>query len=251
MKKVLAFDLDGTLTESKTVMEDRMSELFNRLLEHFHLCVISGASFGQFKKQFIAGLNVAPAKLERLHLMPTCGTSYYIFDITLQDWRKVYAEDLDHAQKAKIHRALLKAYKDSPYWPKKVWGELVEDRGSQITLSTLGQEAPREAKEAWDPDNTKKSVLRDRTAELIPEFEVRTGGLTSVDVTKPGIDKAYGMKRLTELLGVSQDEILFFGDRVAPGGNDYPVKAMGIDTLEISGWKDTANALEAILHVVA
>ncbi len=249
MKKVLAFDLDGTLTESKTVMEDRMSELLNRLLDHFHICVISGGSFEQFKKQFIAGLQVAPARLERLHLMPTCGTSYYIYDITTQDWRKVYAEDLTHAQKEKIRRALSNAFKASSYWPKKTWGELVEDRGSQVTLSTLGQEAPREVKEAWDPDNRKKYKLRDLVAELLPEFEVRTGGLTSIDVTKPGIDKAYGMKRLSELLGISQDEILFFGDRVNPGGNDYPVKAMGVDTLEISSWKDTANALEAILHV--
>jgi phosphomannomutase len=53
-----------------------------------------------------------------------------------------------------------------------------------------------------------------------------------------------------ELLSVSMDDILFFGDRVTPGGNDYPVKAMGIDTLEISHWKETALALEAILHVI-
>lgn len=250
MKKVLVFDLDGTLTESKTVMEDRMSAIMGNLLDSFHLCVISGGSFEQFKKQFIAGLKVEPSKLERLHLMPTCGTSYYVYDVPSKDWQKVYSEDLAKEQKDTISKALLRGFEDSGLMSAKTWGELVEDRGSQVTLSTLGQDAPRLEKEAWDPDNKKKQKIRDIVAEYVPDFEVRTGGLTSIDVTKPGIDKAYGMSKLMELLSVSMDEILFFGDRVTPGGNDYPVKAMGIDTMEISHWKETALALEAILHVI-
>src|SRR5690606_31015921 len=133
------------------------------------------------------------------------------------------------------------------YREDKIWGEIVEDRGSQITLSALGQEAPVDAKEAWDPDNSKKFKLRNFVAEQIPEFEVRSGGTTSIDVTKLGIDKAYGMQKLMEILGVTKDEILFFGDRLKEGGNDYPVKAMGIDSLEVSNWEHTAIALRAIL----
>ena len=105
-------------------------------------------------------------------------------------------------------------------------------------------------KEAWDPDNMKKLKLRDYIAPLIPEFEVRVGGVTSIDVTKQGIDKAYGMKKLIELLDITKEDILFIGDRLQEGGNDYPVKAMGIDCLEISDWRETALAVEAILHVV-
>ena len=86
-------------------------------------------------------------------------------------------------------------------------------------------------------------------SSLIPEFEVRSGGLTSVDVTKPGIDKAYGMKKLMNILNLKTEEILFIGDRLKEGGNDYPVKAFGIDCLEISHWQETAVAIEAILHV--
>ena len=85
---------------------------------------------------------------------------------------------------------------------------------------------------------------------MIPEFEVRVGGVTSIDVTKLGIDKAFGMKKLTEILGIDKSEVLFLGDRLAEGGNDYPVKAMGIDSLEVSHWRDTANLVEAILLVV-
>ncbi len=87
-------------------------------------------------------------------------------------------------------------------------------------------------------------------APLLPDFEVRAGGTTTIDITKKGIDKAYGMQKLIEQLGLSKEDVLFFGDKLQEGGNDYPVKAMGIDSLEVSDWQDTALALEAILHVV-
>lgn len=118
----------------------------------------------------------------------------------------------------------------------------------QDIVDVLGKQGVR-LKEDWDPDNKKKQALRNFVAPLIPEFEVRVGGLTSVDVTKPGIDKAYGMQKLMELLDISKQDILFVGDRLQEGGNDYPVKAFGIDSLEISHWRETAIAVEAIVHV--
>ncbi len=83
----------------------------------------------------------------------------------------------------------------------------------------------------------------------MPDLEVRLGGTTSVDVTRPGIDKSYGMKKLMAALGIAKDEILFFGDKLMEGGNDYPVKAMGIDSIAVEGWETTAYALEGILGV--
>lgn len=249
MKKVIAFDLDGTLAESKSALTDRMAELLNQLLESFHVCVISGGKFGQFEKQLLANLQADPTKLEKLHLMPTCGTRYYVYSVAEGDWKQVYAEDFTREQKDKIIAALEKGIDTLGYREAKPWGELIEDRGSQITFSALGQEAPVDAKEAWDPDNAKKSKLRDVVAELIPEFEVRSGGTTSIDITKLGIDKAYGMNKLMDMLDISKEEILFMGDSLQEGGNDYPVKAMGIDSLEVSNWKDTAIAIQAIVHV--
>lgn len=250
MKQVIAFDLDGTLAESKSALDDHMAELLNQLLEKFQVCVISGGKFEQFQKQLLGNLQVSPAKLEKLHLMPTCGTRYYTYDVAAGEWQQNYAEDFTEAEKKKITEALDKAVDQVGYREAKPWGELIEDRGSQVTFSALGQEAPVDAKEAWDPDNSKKLKLRNAVAELIPEFEVRSGGTTSIDVTKLGIDKAYGMNKLMSMLQIGKDDILFMGDRLAEGGNDYPVKAMGIDSLEVSSWRDTAIALTAILHVV-
>lgn len=250
MKKLITFDLDGTLAESKSALADRMSVLLNKLLDHFQVCVISGGKFEQFEKQLLGNLKTTPDKLEKLHLMPTCGTRYYVYDLPNATWNQVYAEDFKEEDKRKIIEALREGVKECGFDKDKTWGEQIEDRGSQITFSALGQEAPVKEKEEWDPDNTKKGELRDVVAKKIPEFEVRTGGTTSIDITKLGIDKAYGMEKLMQILEISKDDILFFGDRLSEGGNDYPVKAMGIDSIEVSSWKDTATSLQAILHTI-
>jgi phosphomannomutase len=257
MKKVIAFDLDGTLAPSKSPADDRITSLLKQLLDKFQVCVISGGKFEQFEKQLISSLEADPAQLERLHIMPTCGTQYYVYDLSEESWSKVYAEDFNESEKKKIITALNKGFDDLNYRSKKTYGECIEDRGSQVTFSVLGQDivdvlGPKgvRLKEEWDPDNKKKDELRDYIAPLIPEFEVRVGGVTSIDVTKKGIDKAYGMKKLMELLDISKDDILFIGDRLQPGGNDYPVKTFGVDSLEISHWQETAIAIEAILHIV-
>jgi HAD superfamily hydrolase (TIGR01484 family) len=262
MKKLIAFDLDGTLAESKSPAEDRMTELLARLLDKFEVCVISGGKFEQFKKQLLGNMEATPSQLEHLHIMPTCGTRYYQYDMgrakgANDGWYEVYAENFTEPQKKKIIAALNKGFDDLDMRAKKIYGECIEDRGSQVTFSVLGQDIVDELgkegvrlKEAWDPDNAKKNKLRDYIQPLIPEFEVRVGGVTSIDVTKKGIDKAYGMKKLMEMLGIGKEDILFIGDRLTPGGNDYPVKAFGIDSIEISHWQETALAVDAILHVV-
>jgi len=257
MKQVIAFDLDNTLAPSKSPLPDRMSGALSRLLDHFQVCVISGGKFGQFEKQILANLPADPSKLERLHFLPTCGTRYYVYDLPAGSWKQVYAEDFTEAEKKKIFDALNKGFDDLGYREKEVYGEYIEDRGSQVTYSVFGQdivdvlgEEGVRRKEAWDPTDEKKHKLRTYIADLIPEFEVRAGGVTSIDVTKPGVDKAYGMRKLMEMLQIGKNDILFLGDKLQEGGNDYPVKAMGIDCLEVSRWQDTALVAEGILHVL-
>jgi phosphomannomutase len=257
VRKVIAFDLDGTLAPSKSPLPDRMATALNKLLDKYQVCVISGGKFEQFEKQLLANLKADPAKLLKLHIMPTCGTRYLRYEKKSQNWRTVYAEDFNEKQKEKIISVLNKVVSELGYKEKKTWGETIEDRGSQITFSALGQdivdvlgEKGVELKEAWDPDNSKKNHIRDTAAPLLSDFEVRVGGVTSIDITKPGIDKAYGMQKLLNMLSITKEEILFIGDRLAEGGNDYPVKAMGIDCIEISSWQETALAVEAIIQVV-
>ncbi|HEX8227414.1 MAG TPA: HAD-IIB family hydrolase [Candidatus Saccharimonadales bacterium] len=257
MKKVIAFDLDGTLAPSKSFLHDSMAELLSELLDTFMVCVISGGKFGQFETQLLKDLHAEPAKLARLHLMPTCGTQYYAYDPSKGSWHQVYAENFTADEKDRIIAALTEGVQSLGLKEARTYGETIEDRGSQITFSALGQDIVAELgeegvrlKEAWDPESSKKNKLRDYVADRIPDFEVRVGGGTSIDITKPGIDKAYGMHKLMSMLDLSKDDILFMGDRLQEGGNDYPVKAMGIDSIEASRWQDTALVLQGILHVV-
>jgi phosphomannomutase len=246
-KRVIAFDLDDTLAVTKSPISDRMAELFGRLLEQYEVCVISGGRFTQFESQLLDNLKVDAEKLKRLHLMPTCGTRYYAYQNN--GWKQQYAEDLSTEDKELIVAKLTEGAKLLGYWEAKPYGEIVEDRGSQITFSALGQQAPPEKKYKWDPDGVKKHKLRDYAAPLLPHLEVRVGGTTSVDVTKIGIDKAYGMKKLTEVLGIGKEEFFFIGDRLEEGGNDYPVKAMGVDCMQISHANETELVIEAIINV--
>ena len=250
MKQLLSFDLDDTLAITKSPISDRMAELIGQLLEHFDVCVITGGRFEQIETQVVERLHIEPHKLSRLHLMPTCGTRYYRYDEIDENWRQQYAEDLTNDQKQLIQQVLEASAKQLGLWEDSPAGDIIEDRGSQITFSALGQQATPEDKYAWDPTGSKKAQLRDLAALSLPGLEVRAGGSTSIDVTREGIDKAYGMQKLIDELDISKDDILFFGDKLQEGGNDYPVKAMGVDCLDVGEWEDTAHRLESILAVI-
>lgn len=251
MKKVIAFDLDDTLAVSKAAISDRMGELLVELLDHFEVCVISGGKFELFKNHVVDRLEATPLQLRKLHLMPTCGTRYYRYDEVRDEWAMMYAEDLTPEQKARIIKVLEVEAKKLGMWRDKTWGDIIEDRDSQVTYSALGQQAPPAEKYKWSDQYAKeKLILRAAIAQQLPDLEVRLGGTTSVDVTKIGIDKAYGMKKLCEVLEISKDDILYMGDKLGEGGNDYPVKAYGIDCLEVAHQEDTAHILEALLLVI-
>ncbi len=250
MKKLLAFDLDDTLAITKSPISDHMAETLAKVLDEFEVCIISGGRFEQFKTQVIDRLHIEPHKLNKLHLMPTCGTRYYLYDQPSGEWKQQYAEDLTKQQKEQIIAVLEASAKELGLWEAHPAGDIIEDRGSQITFSALGQKATPEDKYAWDPDGTKKAALRDLAAQSLPGLEVRAGGSTSIDVTREGIDKAYGMQKLIDELDISKDDILFMGDKLQEGGNDYPVKAFGIECLDVDRWEDTVNRLETILAVI-
>jgi phosphomannomutase len=250
MKKVLAFDLDDTLAITKSPISDRMAGLLGRLLEHYDICVITGGRFEQIRSQVVDRLDAPEHLMGKLHLMPTCGTRYYRYDELEHKWVMQYAEDLTKEQKSRIIKALESTAKELNIWCENPKGEIIEDRFSQITMSALGQQASPEDKYAWaEKYKDVRPIYRDKVAEKLPDLEVRIGGTTSTDITLPGIDKAYGMERLIDAIDVSKDEILFFGDKLDEGGNDYPVKAMGIDSIPVDGWETTAYALDGVLGV--
>ena len=241
-----AFDLDDTLAPSKAPLPDPVRDALLRLLEVSEVCVISGGQVEQFRTQLVARLGVLPdAQAARLHLMPTCGTQYW--RLTSDGLTCIYAEDLTDDEKQRALAAVQEEAERLGLWATETWGPALEDRGSQITFSALGQQAPLDAKKAWDPTGEKKNRIRAAVQARLPDLEVRSGGSTSVDITRRGIDKAYGMTRLAELTGIPFAETVFVGDRLDPDGNDYPVKALGITTIAVEGWEDTVEVIDRII----
>lgn len=243
MKKLLIFDLDGTLAESKSPLSAENAELLGELLGVMKVAVISGGQFEQFETQLLTNLD-AGERLENLFLLPTCGTQFYRYSA---GWSKVYSEDLTVEERKVITAALQQALRESGIEVTKVWGPAIEDRGSQVTLSVLGQEAPLSEKERWDPDFTKRSAILAVLEPLLPKFSVRMGGTTSIDVTKAGIDKAYGIAKLHEQLDIPLKEMLFVGDAIFVGGNDFPVQEVGVDSLLVRDPTETARIIQTVL----
>jgi phosphomannomutase len=243
MKKLIVFDLDGTIAESKSSLDAEMSALLRDLLAIVKVAVVSGGNWPQFERQLVSQLP-SDANLNDLSLLPTCGTKFYKYNSV---WEKLYSEDFTGMEKEKIVSALQKAIGFAGVGAETSWGERIEDRGSQITLSALGQQAPLEEKQKWDPDFAKRKLMKAFLDDLIPEYSVRLGGTTSIDVTKPGVDKAYGIGKLRDLLGVAISEMIFVGDALFPGGNDYPAKEAGVVSIQVRDPSETKRVIEAII----
>ncbi|WP_243226653.1 HAD-IIB family hydrolase [Microbacterium sp. CIAB417] len=244
---IVAFDLDDTLAPSKSALDPEMAAILAELVAVTDVAVISGGQFSQFESQLLAPLAQAGAvRPTRLHVLPACGTQYYRF--TDDGWERVYVEALSPDERSRAFAALEQAARTLGLWSdERAWGPIIEDRESQVTFSALGQQAPIAEKEAWDPDGTRKHALREAVAALLPGLEVRTGGTTSLDVTRRGRDKAYGIGRLCAQTGLDRDDILFFGDQLQPGGNDNPVLQLGVACIAVTQWRDTADHLRARL----
>ncbi len=242
---LMMFDLDGTLAPSKSTIEPAMAEALIKLIERKKVAVISGGMFTQFENQFLKALPTDSKFYSNLYIMPVSGSCLYTWK---GNWDLQYAENLSPAEKMSIRVALEEALKEGGYvQPRELYGETIEDRGSQITFSALGQEAPLEVKAAWDHDRSKRERIAKLLSAKIPQFEVVVGGMTSIDITRRGVDKAYGIKKMEGFLSLSPDKILFVGDALFEGGNDYPAKSTGVDCQQVSGPEETLKLINSWL----
>ncbi|RBL88935.1 HAD-IIB family hydrolase [Chitinophaga flava] len=243
MRKLIVFDLDGTLAVSKSPIDTEMGALLGGLIETVRVAIISGGKWEQFEKQVIRLLPQG-IPLSRLFILPTCGTQFYHYK---QQWELLYAENFSSSEREKILRSLNTAIAEAGFTITQTWGDQIEDRGSQITWSALGQEAPVDAKKNWDPDFSKRKKIQALLDKLIPGFAVNLGGMTSVDITKDGIDKGYGIRKLRDTLGIAIEEMLFVGDALFEGGNDYPAKEAGALSIAVRDPDETKRVIETAL----
>ncbi len=247
MKQIIIFDLDGTLAPSKAPFEPEMIEPFTLLLQKTKVAVISGAAFHQFEKQVISSLQKDADFLKNLFVFPTNGTAMWVYEAG--KWTQKYEEKLSPEDIAKIIEAIESSVKELGITVPKIYGKQIENRQSQVTFSALGQEAPIEVKSVWDPDFSIRKPLGRKIEEKIPNFEVRAGGMSSIDITRKGLTKAYAIEKITENLGIEKKDMLFIGDAIFPGGNDYAVKEAGVESIKVADPHETVKVIHNLLTI--
>lgn len=268
MKKVLAFDVDQTLNVAKTPIPPEMAEVLYKCLGYFELCPISGQKFEQFLIQIVDPIYDYAKKLDQvaefadrlrhLHLFVAQGTQYYRYKINSDEynsksWQQIYNYPLKEEDVVKITTILEEAARELGYWEedKLIKGDqIIENRLSQVTFSALGQAMGTSEKYDWDPDMKKREAIVAKCREKLPDFLYEIGGTTSINVAAPGMNKEFGMNHLFEELKVDKNDVLYFGDMTQPGGNDYPVVQMGVETITVRSHEDTLYALKGILGIL-
>lgn len=240
-KKIIAFDLDGTLAESKQSLESDMATLLCNLAKEKKVAIISGGSFHQFQKQFLPSFNPREEDKKIIYsnliLLPTSGSRRYQYDLNIGDWIMTDEEGMPPMAKEKTLAILHDFVSSGKYGigPVIEGDEVIEDRVTQITLSALGQHAPLEEKSKWDPDQSKRKEIIKELGPKLSEVEINIGGTTSLDFLPKGFNKAKGLIRLLNKFGMVIDDMTFVGDAIFPGGNDYSPYEAGIESIKVSG----------------
>lgn len=246
--KVVAFDLDGTLAESKQRMTDDMGALLAQLMGRMPTAVLSGAGFPQFQKQVLTALPIG-ADFANLYIFPTNAAQCYIYRDGA--WVAQYDHSFTPEEKETIMSALTAALTEVGLAeePQELWGERIEDRKAQFSFSPLGQQAPVSAKERWAKEyNHKRRALHKILVQALPHFAVAMGGITTIDITRKGITKAYGIEQLSELTHIPVNKMLYVGDALGEGGNDAVVIPTGIPTQAVFGPHETETLIETIVR---
>ncbi len=246
MPELVIFDLDGTLTRSKQALAPSMTRLLAELLARTKVAIISGGAFLQFAKQVVAELG-DDADIENLYILPTSGAALY--EWRARAWQKVYEERISENDAKHIEEAIRMVSQETGLvdFSTPSYGERIEYRGAQVTLSVLGQQAPLSEKEAWDPTKEKRHTLQSALAARLPGYTVTMGGKTSIDVTREGIDKAYGIHQLSKRLKIPESSMLYVGDELGAGGNDEAAYKTNVKTRAVAHPEETKELINELL----
>lgn len=247
-KKIIAFDVDGTLSESRREIDQETAKLLTKLLETKKVAIITGGALDDIQKQVLNLLSLNDKLCKNLILLPTNGSSLYVYD---NKWKEIFSQKLSVNQKDIIINEIKNVIDegDDICLPNDFdcAGRKIQDRDSQITYSARGDGASLEVKKNWDPSMTKRAILQKELQKRLPDFEVKIGGKTSIDITQKGIDKKYAINKLMEYTGFDKKDILFVGDAIYEGGNDFPVQEMGVDVIKVSGPEETKRMIYELL----
>lgn len=243
--RAVLFDLDNTIAESFQPPALHVASRLHELLKLMPVAIMSGASFERMGKDLLPALP-ADADSSRFYIFSDTAAQCYINDAGV--WKSIYKFIFTQEEYEEIMLAFNEAIEETGILkgaPR--WGDLFLARDTQITFAGLGVDAPKGEKAAWDSDSSKRGKLKNFLDKKLAGLDIRISGRTAIDITRKGIDKAYGVKWFADRLGAKPSEMLFVGDALFPGGNDAIVIPTGIQTVEVAGPHETAEVIDSIL----
>lgn len=244
-KDVIVFDLDGTLAKSKVPIDREMAGLLAELTRKKKVAIIGGGKLSLFRWQILEPMMTERPEFGNLFLFPTSGAAFYRHS---SGWRKVYRLELSKNESGQVRKAFKEALFRAHFeYPKKRYGVLIENRGTQVTFSAAGQSAPLSVKKKWNRGSDIRPKIMKELNNLLPDFGIRAGGLTSIDVTKKGVNKGSTTEKFIKIIHAPKKSVLFVGDALFPGGNDYAAFESGFDCLKVKSPDDTKKIIKKLL----
>ena len=233
-KRLLCFDLDGTLCQHKSHLPQKNKDLF-RLLDSKYKVIMVGAGN-------------APRIYNQMEQYPVdIIANYGMQESIIEDGElKIIREDTVFPDKeyfnSKCH------YLREKYGYTEYSGSHLEFHASgMVTFCLLGSGARIEDKVAFDPDRSKRRVLYDEVCSLFPDFVVFIGGSSSFDFAPKKYNKYDSIMRYAAEHGYKEEEILFIGDDFGDGGGDSHVRIFGLDYVQVNDYMKLAEDIEFLL----
>lgn len=239
-KKMILMDVDDTVCEPTQQISPRLAQQIQRIMEKgYQVAFISGTTAQDLQAMISSQLN------GEHHLLGTTGTTY--IHVKNGTKKQVYHYPLTIEEKKEIISALERLTAHFHLNPLTSKEDQLQDRESQITLSALGRNAPLAAKKAFDPEGKQRQEWLLWLQSLLPahKYDIRIGGTTSLDITRKGLDKGWGIAEFARHQGMPLGEILFIGDKLYPGGNDYPAAKI-VDCIAVNNPEETLRELRKL-----
>lgn len=235
--KLIAFDLDGTLTQHRTKLGAENKAVLDKLGERYHLIMIGAGACMRIFTQ----MNEYPIDI----------IGNYGMQVSRYDPQTKQPEILENAhveadrpRVLTICNAIREKYGFTEYA-----GDGVEFHESgMITFPLIGTKANIEDKLAFDPDRSRRKVFYNEVKAAFPSYTVFIGGSSSFDIAPHPFNKLYALDRYCAEHGLSHKDILYCGDDYGVGGNDEQVYHSDIDFVKVDDYRKLAEYLSPLLQ---
>ncbi len=234
--KLIAMDLDGTLTQHKTPLSKEHTEILKALAKKYKLLMVGAGMCNRIFNQ----MNKFP-----IDVLGNYGMQYAEYNQNTGELDIVSDEVLPCDKESVEKRVTMLREK---YGFTEFAGNSVEYHSSGcITFAILGTAAKQEDKLAFDPDRTKRRAIYDDVVNTFSDYNVFVGGSSSFDMAPMPFNKAYALKKYCDERGIKYDEVVFIGDDYGMGGNDESVYKSEFNFLTIDNYLDFGKVVKDLL----